>query len=258
MWCTNAKAAALLLLTALSGCSSVRQNAEPPSLDGTAWVLTDLPGRTLLAGHPATLQFQAGKAMGTDGCNRYTAPYASQGGTLGVSPGAMTQMACPEDRMQQAEAFMAALTGAKRYRVGGGTLELLGADGAVLATLATQVRDLAGTSWTATGINNGKGGVVSVASGSTVSLAFGTDGRASGAAGCNNFTVGYTAEGSNLRFGPAAVTRKMCAEAGVMEQEAAFLKALETVTTARVEADRLELRTADGALAATFTLDAGA
>jgi len=44
----------------------------------------------------------------------------------------------------------------------------------------------------------------------------------------------------------------------VMEQEAAFLKALESVATARVEADRLELRTADGALAAMFTREAGA
>jgi heat shock protein HslJ len=229
-----------------------------PSLDGTAWVLTDLPGRMLLPGQPATLQFQAGKAMGSDGCNRYAAPYTSRDGALEVSPGAMTRMACPDDRMQQADAFISALMGAKRYRVGAGKLDLLGADGAVLATLAKQARDLAGTAWKATGINNGKGAVVSVASGSTVSIAFGTDGRASGSAGCNNFTAGYTVDGSTLRFGPAAATRKMCPEAGVMEQEAAFLKALESVATARVEADRLELRTADGALAATFTREAGA
>ena len=249
---------AVLLSAALVACSSVQRSAEMPSLDGTAWVLSDLPGRTLLPGQPATLQFQAGKAMGSDGCNRYTAPYTSREGALEVSPGAMTRMACPDDRMQQADAFISALMGAKRYRVGGGKLDLLGSDGAVLATLAKQARDLAGTAWKATGINNGKGGVVSVASGSTVSIAFGTDGRASGSAGCNNFTAGYTVDGSSLRFGPAAATRKMCPEAGVMEQEAAFLKALESVATARVEADRLELRTADGALAAMFTREAGA
>jgi heat shock protein HslJ len=248
---------ALFLSSALVACSSVQQNAEPPSLDGAAWVLSDLPGRTLLAGQPATLQFQAGKASGSDGCNRYTAPYTSKGGALQVSPGAMTRMACPEDRMQQADAFMAALMGAKRYRVGSGKLDLLGADGAVLATLAKQVQELGGTSWKATGINNGRGGVVSVAAGSTVSLAFGTDGRASGSAGCNSFTTSYTADGSSLRFGPAAVTQKMCADSRVMEQEAAFLKALESVAMSRVEADKLELRTADGAMAATFMRDAG-
>jgi heat shock protein HslJ len=254
----NLGVSAFLLLAALGGCSSVQQNAEPPSLDGTAWVLSGLPGRTLLPGRPATLQFHAGKAQGSDGCNRFTASYASKAATLEVSPGAMTMMACPEDVTQQANAFMAALTGAKRYRVGAGKLELLDAEGAVLATLAKQVSELAGTSWKATGINNGKGGVVSVTTGSTVSLAFGADGKASGSAGCNRFTAGYTAEGSSLRFAPAAVTRMMCPQEGVMEQEAAFLKALESVTTSRVEADRLELRTADGALAATFMRERGA
>jgi heat shock protein HslJ len=44
---------------------------------------------------------------------------------------------------------------------------------------------------------------------------------------------------------------------GVMEQEQQFLKALETVATARFEGDRLELRTAEGALAITLTKAAG-
>mgnify|MGYP001019365043 CR=1 FL=1 len=43
-----------------------------------------------------------------------------------------------------------------------GALQLLGADGAVLATLVSQPTSLAGTSWRATGINNGKGGVASL------------------------------------------------------------------------------------------------
>jgi heat shock protein HslJ len=37
-----------------------------------------------------------------------------------------------------------------------------------------------------------------------------------------------------------------------MEQEQAFLNALTKVTTSRMEGDRLELRGADGALAAAF------
>jgi heat shock protein HslJ len=41
----------------------------------------------------------------------------------------------------------------------------------------------------------------------------------------------------------------MCAAAGVMEQEQALFKALESVTTMRMEANRLEMRSADGALA---------
>jgi heat shock protein HslJ len=50
----------------------------------------------------------------------------------------------------------------------------------------------------------------------------------------------------------------MCAEPeGVMEQEQMLLAALETVATAQVEGDRLELRRADGALALSATRDGG-
>jgi hypothetical protein len=43
----------------------------------------------------------------------------------------------------------------------------------------------------------------------------------------------------------------MCVQPeGIMEQEQQFLKALDTVTDARFEGNRLELRTASGALAA--------
>jgi heat shock protein HslJ len=47
----------------------------------------------------------------------------------------------------------------------------------------------------------------------------------------------------------------MCAQPeGTMAQEAAFLAALQTAATQRREADRLELRTADGALAVSARL----
>jgi heat shock protein HslJ len=87
-------------------------------------------------------------------------------------------------------------------------------------------------------------------------MSFAADGRVSGSAGCNNFMGTYTASGSSLKFGPAATTRKMCAQPGVMEQEQQFLKALESVATIRQEGDRAELRTADGALAVSLLKDA--
>jgi heat shock protein HslJ len=77
-------------------------------------------------------------------------------------------------------------------------------------------------------------------------------GRASGSAGCNRYTASYESGRDTLKFGTAAATRMMCATAGVMEQEQAFLSALGMVATFRMEGDRLELRSADGALAASF------
>jgi heat shock protein HslJ len=45
----------------------------------------------------------------------------------------------------------------------------------------------------------------------------------------------------------------MACEPEVMQQEAAFLAALQGATAVRREGERLELRTADGALAVTAT-----
>lgn len=105
---------------------------------------------------------------------------------------------------------------------------------------------LDGTSWVLSALPGRA--LVSV---SPATLQF-ADGRASGSAGCNRYTAGYEAGRDTLKFGTAAVTRMMCAAPGVMEQEQAYLNALAKVTTARVEGDRLELRGADGALAASF------
>ena len=227
---------------------------DAPALDGTAWVLTSLGGRPVAGEGAATARFEGGRVQGSDGCNRYTAPYERDGATFKVGArGASTMMACPPDRMKQAEAFMAALTGARGYRVDGGRLQLLGADGVVLASLDAQSRSLAGTSWKVTGFNNGRQAVVSTITGTELTLAFSADGRYSGSAGCNTFNGAVTVQGERVAFGPAAATRRMCPQpAGVMEQEQQYLKALQTAATARFEGERLELRTADGALAATL------
>jgi heat shock protein HslJ len=238
----------------LSGCASMPPAVDTPDLDGTAWVLSALPGRTLLPGRGVTLRFDGGLASGTDGCNRYAVPYAEASSKVTFERGGLsTQMACPPEVMQQASAFMGNLTGTSSYRIESGQLQLVGADGAVLATLAPQPQGVAGSSWRVTGYNNGKQAVVSVLGDTTLTMAFSADGRVSGSAGCNNYSGTYTATGSTLSFGPAASTRKMCAQPErIMEQEQQFLQALETVAAARQEGDRLELRTAHGALAVSL------
>jgi heat shock protein HslJ len=243
----------------LAGCAAMTPSAEAPDLAGTAWVLAALPGQTLAPGHVATAQFEGGRVQGTDGCNRYSAPYTRTAGAISVGArGVSTMMACPPEVTKQAQAFMAALSGAKSYRVEGGRLQLLDAGGALLASLTAQPQSLAGTSWKVTGFNNGRQAVVSPLNGTELTLAFSGDGRYSGSAGCNNFNGAYTAQALKLALGPAAATRRMCPQpAGLMEQEQQFLKALQTVTTARFEGDRLELRTADGAMAATLAKPSG-
>lgn len=114
-------------------------------------------------------------------------------------------------------------------------------------------RTLADTKWDVTGYNNGRQAVVSVLNGTRLSIGFPADGKASGFAGCNRFSGTFESQGTSLSFGPVATTRMACASPdGIMEQEQAFLKALETVSIVRFEGDRLELRTRDGELAMTL------
>jgi heat shock protein HslJ len=255
--CSRLTLAGIALAGLLAAYAPMSPAADAPGLEGTAWVLSALPGRTLLPGKASTLRFDDGKASGTDGCNHYAVPYSASGTTLQFGPrGISTQMACPPDVTEQAHAFMAGIDGTRSYRVAQGRLELLAADGTLLAGFTPQAQGLAGTSWRVIGYNNGKQAVTSVLIGTTLSMSFSSDGRVSGSAGCNNYTAAYTLSGATLEFGPAAATRKMCADpTGVMDQEQQFLKALETVATARQEGDSLELRTASGALAVRLTRD---
>lgn len=236
----------------VAGCTAMPSSADAPELNGTAWVLGSLSGQPPAPGSSVTMRFEGGRVQGTDGCNRYMTTYTARGSSLEVaSRGASTMMACPPPIMKQAEAFSGALGSARSYRVSEGRLELLSAEGVVLATFAPQAQSLAGTSWQVTAFNNGKQAVVSPLAGTKLTMAFSADGKVSGSAGCNRYTRSYTLDGKKLTLGPAATTRMMCAKPeGVMDQERRFLKALDTVATGRFEGDRLELRTADDALAA--------
>ena len=136
------------------------------------------------------------------------------------------------------------------HEVTGDTLELVGGDGRVaLRFRAAPAQRLGGTRWVATGINNGRGGVVTVLEGAEVFAMFGDDGQVSGSGGCNQFSGSYTVEGEALAIGPLAATLRAClAPEGVGEQETAFFAALGRVATWSVREGRLRLRSADGAL----------
>jgi heat shock protein HslJ len=226
----------------LAGCSGVAATGPKSSR------LDSLPGHTLAAQGVVTLQFADGRASGSDGCNRFAGGFQADAQALQFAQLAGTQMACTPELMAQASAVTGALMATRAYRDAGERLELLGADGTAVAIYKAQATQIEGTAWEVTGINNGKGAVASVVADTTVTLEFGAAARASGTAGCNRFTAGYTADKGALSFSPAASTRMMCAAPGVMEQEQAFLQALTQVATMRMEGDRLELRAADGAL----------
>ena len=78
-----------------------------------------------------------------------------------------------------------------------------------------------------TGVNTGDA-VSSPIVGTELTAVFADDGSLTGSAGCNNYTTSYTAETGDIQIEPAASTKKLCPEPeGVMEQESAFLAALD-------------------------------
>jgi heat shock protein HslJ len=242
-------ALAMVVELILGGCAS-----SPNTLTDTTWSLANLHSQSAGSHPQVTIEFEDSTINGTDGCNRYSASYTVKDGKFSVNKNiAATKMACPEPIMQQAAAYITALTQAATYKIDGQQLMLLDANGAVLAIFTRQSIDLVGTSWIGTSYNNGKQAMVSVAIGSKLTANFSIDGKLSGSAGCNNYTATYEVSGKNLKIGTAASTRKACSDpAGVMEQEMQFLKALEAAATYHLEGNQLKLRTADGAMSVTF------
>jgi heat shock protein HslJ len=91
---------------------------------------------------------------------------------------------------------------------------------------------LAGTAWAADQYNNGVGGIVPVLPGTTLTLVFDADGTLNGSAGCNDYSTSYTVDDNRIAIGTPAITTKVCAQPdGIMEQESAFLAALESAVT---------------------------
>jgi len=248
----RALAAVLLAAPWLAGCTTMDPNPPAPPLDGTAWVLSALPGQPAAGLRLPTLRFEAGRVMGHDGCNRIVGAFKADGSRLLIGPGGMatTRVACP---FPGAVAFGDALARTRGYRIEGGALVLLDAAAGVLARFTAQATGLAGTEWQVVAVNDGRQAVTGLLAGTRITLRFEPEGRARGHGGCNTYSAPYTLEGERLSFGPAIATRMACARPeGVMAQESAWLGALRTVASARREGDRLELRTDSGALAATL------
>jgi heat shock protein HslJ len=253
-------ALAVNLLAACGGETDTPQATTGLPLEATSWGLASFSDdagelRQVPAGVTVTAQFDDGTVSGTGGCNRYSAGYEVDGSSLTIGPPAATLIACEEPQGSVEQAFFIALGETASYSTDESSLTLSDGDGEPLLVFdVAEPVSLTGTEWSATGVNNGKEAVVSLAEGTTLTATFADDGTLSGSAGCNRFTGGYTTNGDSIEIGPLASTRKAC-EPDVMTQEAAYLAALENATTVTIDGSTLELRDADGALQVSFTAE---
>jgi heat shock protein HslJ len=106
--------------------------------------------------------------------------------------------------------------------------------------LTTDQRVLAGTEWhlVSLGPAGGESGLVA---GTTVTLNFGEDGRASGSTGCNNYGGTYQVRGDTISFIRLMSTRRACLDQNASQQEQRFLSALESANRFRLASNRLTI-----------------
>ena len=233
------------------------ESADSAGLEGPTWLLVSVADDSgalveVPAGVEATATFADGSVSGSSGCNNYGAAYTLDGESLSIMPGPMTMMACPEPQMTVEMQLMAAYGATASYAIADGQLSLLDGAGNPVATFTVlEPAALTGVTWVALFYNNGRGGAVSVLADTEITALFGDDGSLSGSAGCNNYMGGYTTDGSSIAIDPPASTRKACPDE-IMQQEAEYLLALPTAATFTIQGDQLELRTADGALVASY------
>jgi para-nitrobenzyl esterase len=228
-----------------------------PQLTGVVWRWEQTlmnNGETFTPDNPNnyTVQFMDDGAIAFQAdCNQGSGIYTIDGSSLTLTLGPMTLVACPPGSL--GNQFVANLNAAAIYFFEGENLMIdLMADSGTMR-FSPQSMALVGTSWTATGYNNGQAAVVSLIAETEITANFGADGQLTGSAGCNTYTAPYQTEGNSITIGPAATTRKACHQPeGVMAQETQYLAALSTAAMYQLRGDTLELRTADGALAATF------
>lgn len=235
---------------------------QPASLVGTLWEVTGYNNgqggfSSVIAGTEITAAFGTnGSLTGFSGCNNYATTYSVEGNNISIGQVATTMKFCaePQGVIEQENAYGAALQAASTYEIEGDSLTLFDFEGTRQA--AFQVRKasaLIDTPWQATAYNNGRGGFQSVQLGTEITALFGEDGQLTGSAGCNNYSAAYEIDGDTISVGPLATTRMMCAEPeGIMEQEAAYLAALERAATHQIQGDRLELRDKGGSRIAAY------
>ena len=219
------------------------------TIDGTSWALKTYDVSGTATSVPADTRvdanFAGGKVSGFSGCNLYNAPVTTSGATIKVGPAATTAMACDPDRTALEQAYLANLAKAATFTATKDALTMFdGAGKSILVYAAAAANPLEG-SWDVTGYNNGKQAVVSPVAGSKLTAIFTAD-QVSGAAGCNDYSGGYTLDGTTLKIGPLASTMKACADQAVSDQEQQFLAALQASTTFDQTGNILTLKAAGG------------
>jgi len=202
------------------------------------WVSTTDPAQGTVAVKDPARYVILFKEDGTAGiqadCNSVQATYTAEGNNISITPDASTLAACPPDSLESQ--FLAHLTNVVIFFIEGGNLYLdLQVDsgtmrftpqGASLPDPDAPAGEASGSTFYLVSFGP-QGTEQPVLSGSQITASFAGN-QVTGNAGCNNYSGTLTPQNDYFAVGPLVTTRKLCNNpAGVMEQEQAYLAALE-------------------------------
>jgi heat shock protein HslJ len=186
-----------------------------------------------------------GNVSGSGGCNYYAGSYEVNEDQISLGPLATTAKICPTGSEQETE-YLGALGAAETFSLFGQRLSISYNDGQGILIYSSASLPLEGTLWTLVSVEG-----EALPEGIEITALFAPGegdepGSVGGSAGCNNYSASFEVEGETLKIGPAATTRKFC-ETG-MDEEAAYLAAIEGDNTYQIIGDNLDLVTESGTL----------
>lgn len=221
-------------------------------LAGTQWVLdVEALGVSGAASVSSSIAFERATVSGSDGCNRFSGPYETDGSELTFGALAGTQMACVGPADAVSRKVTAALPRVREYELAEETLRLKDGGGDVLLTYAASRPGVEG-SWDVTSVLYNDA-IRSVVGDVPLTAEFGADGSITGSTGCNTFSGQYSLQGEAIEIGPLASTRKACGSEEASTQEAGYVAALESAVKIDQVGDGLTLLNAKGQMAVVFT-----
>jgi heat shock protein HslJ len=231
-----------------SGAPTSPPGGAAGDVNGKTYLSTGIQGATLAPGTQVRLGFKDGNLSASGGCNSMGGTYTIAGGRLTATQMSMTDMACPEPRMQQDDWLARFLAGGPTIALVGDTLTL--ADGKAVLTLtdkeiATPDKPIVGTHWVLDGITSGDS-ASSVPAGVTATIKI-ANGQVDVQAGCNSGTGTVDVKADALTFGPIGLTKKGC-EPTTMAVERAITAVLSGTVAYTIDADVLTVTAGDAGL----------
>lgn len=122
----------------------------------------------------------------------------------------------------------------------------------MLLVACSAKESLEGTSWAMVSYRDSQGDLTNILPDTIITADFQTN-QVSGNVSCNNYSGAYQTTGNNIKIGPLATTLRECVgPEGIMEQESAFLMAMETAAQYKIKDDTLEMTDLQGATVLVF------